>query len=83
MTKDYLINNEWGPNFGKLELYFKFAKDNTFKTETNFEGGAGYSGTYKIANQKLVLKIISAGEGREFIGKELIYALLTALIIPF
>lgn len=77
LGKEILINNEWGPNFGELGLYFKFAKDNTFKTETNFEGGAGYSGTYKIAGQKLVLKIITAGEGKEFIGKELIYRLFS------
>ena len=76
LTKEYLRNNEWGPNIGELGLSFKFAIDNTFKTEANFEGGAYYSGAYEITDKKLVLKIIKAGEGRELIGKELIYKLV-------
>lgn len=75
LTKESLVNNEWGPNIGELGLYFHFTTDNTFRTDANFEGGAGYSGTYEIADRKLVLNIIKAGEGKELIGKELIYQL--------
>ncbi len=74
LTREYLINNEWGPNVGELGLFFKFSGD-TFKTGANFEGGAYYSGTYEIVDKKLVLKITQAGEGRALIGKSLIYKL--------
>lgn len=75
LTKEYLTHNEWGPDIGDLGLYFKFSPDDTFKTDANFEGGAYYSGSYEITGKKLVLKIIKAGEGRELIGKTLIYNL--------
>ncbi len=75
LTKEYLINNEWGPDIGELGLFFKFSGD-TFKTDSNFEGGAFYSGTYEIVGDKLSLKILKAGEGRELIGKTLIYDLM-------
>lgn len=75
LSKEYLINSEWGPDIGELGLTFKFAIDGTFKTDANFEGGAYYSGAYKIVDKKLTLKIIKAGEGRELIGKTLIYNL--------
>ncbi len=59
LTKNYLMNNVWGPDIGELGLYFKFTPDNTFKTDSNYEGGDFYSGTYQITGNKLTLKISS------------------------
>lgn len=75
LTKEYLINNEWGPNIGELGLFFYFSKDNTFRTGTNFEGGEGYAGTYEIINNKLILKINIATEDPSSKGKQVKYSL--------
>lgn len=76
LTKEYLLNNEWGPDLADLGLYFKFAPDNTFKTGSNYEGGDYYIGTYEITDNKLILKISKAGDsGRDLIGTTLAYTL--------
>lgn len=77
LTKNYLMDNEWGPDIGDLGLYFKFAPDNTFKTDSNYEGGDFYIGTYQVTGNKLALKISKAGgESRDLIGKTLAYTLV-------
>lgn len=76
LTQEYLVNNEWGPDIGDLGLYFKFTMYGTFTTEINCEGGAYYSGTYKISGNRLIVKIMEQGENRELIGKELSYKLV-------
>lgn len=80
LSKEYLVNNEWGPDIGDSGLFFTFSMehslDNTFRTAANFEGGAYYSGTYKISDNRLFLKINEAGESPELIGKELSYKLV-------
>ena len=74
-TQSYLTRNEWGPDIGHLGLYFEFSPNNTFKTASNFEGGAYYSGTYEFKDDKLKMKIIDPGEWPELKGKELTYRL--------
>lgn len=75
LTKEYLVSNEWGPNIGELGLYFKFKKDNSFRTGANFEGGEYYAGTYRIENNKLLLKINIATEDPASKGRQVKYSL--------
>ncbi len=75
LSKEYLVNNEWGPNIGELGVFFKFKKNKTYQTEINFEGGEFYQGTYDVVNQKLLLKINETIEEPKLKGQTFTYTL--------
>jgi hypothetical protein len=76
LSKEYLLNNEWGPNIGELGVFFKFKNNKTYKTEINFEGGEFYQGTYDVVNGKLALKLNESTEEPKLKGQTFSYTLM-------